>query len=169
VASIRVVLSHIQARVSARDSYHRALVMVAPALVVAGCGGQPKVPVDEAAENIRKLALGYVQYAAANRGVGPADQAVLEKFLVTRHGFSPEEAKACFVSPRDNQPFMVRWSQRPSGSGPIGPNPPKPAIIIAERNGADGTRYTADGLVSVKELPASEVSQLFSAENADGR
>ena len=112
----------------------RGLGLAGALVVVLGCGGRSTVPTDDAAENIRKLALGYVQYAAGNQGVGPADQTELEKFLVERHGFSPEDAKACFVSPRDNQPFIVRWGQRPFESGPVGPNPPKPAPIVAETN-----------------------------------
>jgi hypothetical protein len=144
------------------------LGVVVAMLLIPGCGRRPDVPVDDAAEHLRKLALGYVQYAATNRGVGPANQAVLEKVLVERNGLSPEETKACFISPRDNQPFIVRWGQRPTGSGPAGPSPPKPAIIIAELNGANGTRYVADGLMSVKELPAAEVSQLFAEPSSVG-
>lgn len=134
--------------------------IMALSLSVASCRHSPPVPVGDAAERIRKLALAYVQFAATNNGVGPADQDSLTKFLAKRNGLSSEEAKAYFVSPRDNQPYIVRWGQRPLGSGPIGPEIPKPSIIVIERTGAGGTRYVADGLVGIRQLTAEEFDQV---------
>jgi hypothetical protein len=111
------------------------------------------------AENIRKLALAYVQYAAANRDLGPPNQEALTKFLMQRDGLSQDEAKEYFVSPRDQLPYEVFWGRRPLGTGPIGHNPPRPSIIIVERTGAGGTRYVADGQVAVKEMSAAEFAQ----------
>lgn len=117
-----------------------------------GCESRKSdVPVGDAAENIRKLALAYVEYAAANKGVGPADKPTLANFLAKDNVLSAEEAEAFFVSPRDNQPYVIRWRQRPMGP-PVGNNPPQPNIIIFESTGADGTRHVVDGRLSVKEL-----------------
>jgi hypothetical protein len=128
-------------------------------LAATGCGSKSAVPVGDAAEKIRKLALGYVQYAASNRGIGPANQETLAKFMVERQGLTKEQAEACFVSPRDNQPYVVRWGQRPMGSAPVGPDPPQPAIIIYESTGANGTVYVANGQMSIKELSAADFAQ----------
>ena len=134
---------------------------LSPVLFVPGCGGTRTVPVGNAAENIRKLALGYVQFAAANQGVGPSNQDALKKFLIQHSGLSQQEADAAFTSPRDQQPYEIFWGQRPMGTRPVGHDPPKPAIIIVERAGAGGTRYVADGQLSIKEMPAAEIADIL--------
>lgn len=139
---------------------------LAVVVLLVGCAGKQTVPVGNAAEHIRKLALGYVQFAAANQGVGPADQETLKKHLIERSHLTPEQADSAFVSPRDNQPYQVFWAIRPMGSGPIGPDPPKPSIIIVEKTGADGTRYLADGRLSIRQLPPAEVDALLAGESS---
>ncbi len=140
-------------------SLRGTLVVTAATCLCSGCaGGKSDVPVGDAAENIRKLALAYVEYAAVNQGVGPADQPTLAKFLAKDNLISDEEAAEFFVSPRDKQPYVIRWRQRPMAS-PVGNNPPQPNIIIFESTGADGTRYVADGRLSVKELSDTAFSQ----------
>jgi hypothetical protein len=126
----------------------------------AGCGGDRDVPVGDAAENIRKLSLAYVQYAAASGGVGPADQKSLTKFMVERNGIPQDEAEKSFVSIRDNQPYIIRWGVRPQGSGPLGAEAPKPVVIVVERTGADGLRYVADSRPSVNQMTEDEIKQL---------
>lgn len=138
-----------------RAGFLAAVVLV----LVAGCGGESEVPVGDAAENIRKLALGYVQYAATNRGVGPADQKALTKFMVERNALPPEEVEKSFVSIRDNQPYIIRWGLRPQGSGPLGAQAPQPVIIIMERTGAEGTRYVADSRPEISQMTEEELKQ----------
>jgi hypothetical protein len=129
--------------------------------IMAGCGrGTPDVPVGDAAENIRQLALAYVEYAAGHKGVGPADQAALAKALVTTAGVSAEEAKARFTSPRDKKPYVIRWKQRPMEPA-LGHDPPKARLLIYEQDGLDGTRYTADGQLSIKEMSDEQISQTY--------
>ena len=126
---------------------------------MAGCGrGKSDVPVGDAAERIRKLALAYVEFASTNGGRGPSNQEALAKFLQRQDKISIEEANGLFVSPRDNEPYVIRWGQTPMGR-PVGGQPPKPNIIIYEKTGADGTRYVADGRLSVKELSDEAFSQ----------
>jgi hypothetical protein len=136
---------------------------------VAGCGGESQVPVGDAAESIRKLALAYVQFAAANKGVGPADQDTLEKFLAKRNAISSEQARAYFVSPRDNQPYIIRWGQRPLGSGLTGAEVPKPSVIILERTGVDGMRYVADGQLGIRQLSDEKLDQLIDTAEVSNR
>jgi hypothetical protein len=140
--------------------YYSALALAAVSLVFhAGCS-EPEVPVGDAAENIRKLALGYVQYAAANGGVGPADQQALTKFMVERNNIPQDEVEKSFVSIRDKQPYIIRWGVRPQGTGPMGARPPQPVILIMERTGADGVRYVADSRPSVNQMTEEELKQL---------
>jgi hypothetical protein len=157
--SLRIVLRSGRVQSNGLRPRFAAICVLAAVIVVAGCGGGPEVPVGNPAENIRKLALAYVRYAATNRGVGPSNQEALTTFLMQSNGLSQEEAKEYFVSPRDHQPYDVYWGRRPLGTGPIGHNPPQPSIIIVERTGAEGTRYVADGQVAVKEMSAAEFAR----------
>jgi hypothetical protein len=126
-----------------------------------GCGRRASdVPSGEAAGNIRQLALAYVGYAGAHGGVGPAKQEELAKFVAQRESVSEQEANARFTSPRDNKPYVIRWKQRSHGP-PIGHDPPKPTLIIYEQDGLGGTRYTADGQLSIKEMSDEQISQAY--------
>jgi hypothetical protein len=129
--------------------------------IVAGCAtSDSDVPVGDAAENIRKLALAYVEYAAAHNGVGPPDQAALAQTLVKTSGDSAEEANARFTSPRDNKPYVIRWKQRPMGP-PRGHDPPKARLLIYEQEGLDGKRYSADGQLSIREMSDENIRQTY--------
>jgi hypothetical protein len=155
----RVIQRSSKQRGTVSTSLPGILYLAIASCVFGGCaGGKSDVPIGDAAENIRKLALAYVEYAAANNGVGPADKQTLAKFLAKDNLITTGEAEAFFVSPRDNQSYVIRWGLRPMGR-PIGPNPPQPNIIIFENTGADGTRYVADGRLSVKELSTEAFSR----------
>jgi hypothetical protein len=125
-----------------------------------GCRQKSNVPVGDAAENLRTLALAYVQFAAQNRGVGPKNKAALKKFMVEQQLLSDQEAERSFVSLRDNQPYVVRWGVRPMGSQPMGKNPPTPEIIIYEQSGDGDTRHVANGQLSITEVPEEEFSKM---------
>lgn len=128
---------------------------------IAGCGrGTSNVPDDDAAENIRQLAVAYLEYAATHKGVGPGDQAALAKTLVTTAGISAEEANARFTSPRDKKPYVIRWKQRPREPA-LGPDPPKASLLIYEQDGLGGTRYTADGQLAIKEMSDEDIRATY--------
>jgi hypothetical protein len=146
------------AGVSSRAASLSGLAVFVTAIV--GCGGKADVPVGDAAENIRKLALAYVQYASAHGGVGPADEETLAKAVAASEGISAEEAKKRFTSIRDNKPYVIRWKQRPIAPA-TGPDMPKANLLIYEQDGAEGTRYTADGRLSIKELSNELLSQQY--------
>jgi hypothetical protein len=131
-------------------------------LAAVGCagGGKSDVPVGDAAENIRKLALAYVEYAAAHGGVGPANEEQLAKSLADAAGISPAEAKSRFTSIRDNKPYTIRWKMRTMAPR-TGPDAPKPNLLIYESEGLNGTRYTADGRLSIKEMTDEQIKQTY--------
>ncbi|RIK76802.1 MAG: hypothetical protein DCC67_13425 [Planctomycetota bacterium] len=144
-----------------------ALSALAAVSALCGCSKKPDVPTGDAADRIRKVALAYVQYAGTNRGVGPADKATLLKFMAKQNQITEAEAEEAFVSPRDNLPWVIRWKQRPL-EAPVGPNPPKANVLVYEQQGADGTRYIADGQLSVKELPPELFQHVAPEEGASG-
>lgn len=128
---------------------------------LAGCGKRSSdVPVGDAAENIRKLALAYVRYASEYGGLGPPDRAAFAKAVVASAGDTDAEASARFTSIRDNKPYVILWKQRPMGPA-INHNPPQPTLIIYEQDGLDGKRYTADGRMSIKEMSDEQIRQTY--------
>jgi hypothetical protein len=78
--------------------------------------------------------------------------------MVERSDVSPEEAEARFTSPRDQQPYVIRWAQRSKGYS-------HPAIIIFESQGADGTRYVANDLMSIQELTDDQFAEAVPSES----
>lgn len=124
-----------------------------------GCGPESKVPTGDPAENLRKLALSYVQFAGQNRGMGPKDKETLKQFMIRRNGVPEQEAEARFISPRDNEPYGIRWGMRPTKPGPTPADTPEPEIIIYEAVGADGTRYVADGRMNILEYTEEEFAK----------
>lgn len=148
----------------------RWYVVLSVAIVscAAGCGAKTDVPAGDAAENIRKLALGYVQYAGANKGVGPADEDTLIQFISKRNGMTTEEAKKYLVSIRDSQPYVIRWGLHPMAPMTNPAESPKPNVIVFEKSGANGTRYIADGRLSVREVSGEEFSQLVPDHSSSG-
>ncbi|MEO2047970.1 MAG: hypothetical protein ABGX16_15530 [Pirellulales bacterium] len=142
---------------------HSLLLMaVVTCMAIVGCSQKSQVPTGKPAENIRKLALAYVQSSSTNRGIGPKDKQSLIKFMVHRIGLSEQEADKLFVSPRDNHPYVILWGIALEGSGPMGPRPPKPKIIAYEKSGADGTRYVADGRISIVQMSQEDFSKWIS-------
>jgi hypothetical protein len=135
-------------------------ICLAITVVLSSCSKKSDVPVGDAADNIRKLALAYVRYAADHGGVGPADQKALAKVVAENMGESEKEAEARFTSIRDNKPYVIRWKQRPMGRA-AGPNPPQPTLLIYEQEGLGGTRYVADGRLSIKEMSDEQISQTY--------
>lgn len=123
-----------------------------------GCGAKVDENTVDPAENIRQLALSYVQYSAQNRGVGPKDKEKLKEFMIKRNGMNEADAEARFISPRDNEEYVIRWGLRPQGSGPIGPDPPKSPIIIYEKTGDGRTHITADGKMAVITMSEEELA-----------
>jgi hypothetical protein len=146
-------------RVGSSRAFLGILFVLAAVMFFTGCSKGVEVPVGDAAENIRKLALGYVQYAAQHGGTGPKNRESLAKFLVERSGYTREDADKSFVSPRDNQPYVIRWGQSPLG--PMGPEVEmaKANILIFERTGADGVRYTADGRMAIRQMTEAELEK----------
>lgn len=125
------------------------------AAAACGCGGPAENLTDETAERLRQVTLAYVQHAAQNRGIGPADAAQLRTALSAGQGLAADEVETCLISPRDGLPWAVRWGKRPLGDAPLGPAPPRPEIVAFERQGIDGVRYAGDGRVSVRPYDAA--------------
>lgn len=141
----------------------------APVLVVAcvvGCNESPELT-SPAARRLQALSTTYLDYAAA-RGAGPSSRQQLQAHFQNVPGHilsaaevSPKEAGAVLISPRDGQPFIIRYGVGLS----IGTNV---SMIACERSGRDGTRLAAyaDGRIALVGDDAAK--ELMQGEFAKG-
>ncbi|MDC0934787.1 hypothetical protein OAS39_00775 [Pirellulales bacterium] len=104
-----------------------------PALV--SCGPQAYVPTGQEAEQIRQLAVAYMQYLGSHNGRSPKSEMKFREYLELALEYDHAEIDAMLISPRDGEPYHVVYNVRITGS--------KPVVVAHEQSGLDGTRYIA--------------------------
>jgi hypothetical protein len=133
----------------------RWLVLLGALLVgSAGCAEKGNTGTGDAAERMRTLAVNYMRHAGQYQGNGPASEAKFKDFIKKvglPEGVTIDEL---FVSPRDNQPYEIRYKVRPGSPGPDSP------VIMWEKTGEGGTRQIARANGSVLVVPEAEFEQL---------
>ena len=123
-----------------------------------GCGGGSKeFTVTET--NLKQLAILYGQYLASNRGKAPSSEPEFKNFLKKMdrerlEAFQVTDIDKLFVSPRDNQPYVVVYR----GQGGLGP-PGGATVIAYEQTGVDGKRYVALSNTAVEEMDEEKFRQ----------
>jgi hypothetical protein len=112
---------------------------------------------------LQVLASLYGRYTAKNRGQPPADEAALRKFIPTLSAeeqaalaVDPANLDKVFVSPRDGQPYVVRYKVRTGVPAADGSTP----VIAYERAGKNGKRMVAYSNAKVEEIDESRLKQL---------
>lgn len=133
--------------------------LVCLAIAAWGCGGgnRPAPPVES---NLKCLAVFYGRYIQQHRGQTPPNAEEFKKFIT---GLRPEELKAwkitdvdkAFASPRDGQPYMVRYAIALSPPGTSGV-----PVVAYEQQGVRGRRYIANALGAVEEVDEARFRQL---------
>ena len=68
---------------------------------------------------------------------------------------SAAEVDTLFVSPRDGQPYDVRYNDPPPAEGPQGP-----AAVVVERVGKDGKRFVAYFTGKVEEIDDAQYQKV---------
>jgi hypothetical protein len=129
------------------------------AVLSIGCGSRAR-PAAPGEKNIRALAVFYGRYIGSHRGQPPANEAAFKAFVKS---LKPEDiagmvdgatdAETLFISPRDKEPFVIRYGLRPG--------PGAPEVLIHEKNGLNGRRLVALGLGAVEEVDATRFAQLL--------
>ena len=71
-------------------------------------------------------------------------------------GVDPSNLDSLFTSPRDNQPFVVRYQQAKSAGGMMGG---QPIVVAYEKTGVDGKRAVVTSLAGVEELDEAQFKQ----------
>ena len=113
----------------------------------------------------QRLANTYTFFQARNGYRGPKNEAELKEFCADPHnkkgferaGIDLSNIDALFVSPRDNQPFRIRYGV--AGS-PMGFNEP----LVFESVGVEGEVMVGFGDSKSKLMSPEEADELFSAK-----
>jgi hypothetical protein len=143
---------------SRRGGWRAVLLLV---IFCLGCGGGQKpgqVP-------IRGLSVCYGQYQARNRGQAPPSEKDFKEFIqkqMTREflegfGASPEDLDKLFISPRDKEPYQVRYKALLRPPGPDG----KGEIVIWEKEGVNGKRMVAYSTTKSDEIDDATFKELM--------
>jgi len=116
---------------------------------LAGCSHGP----DPGIKNLELLAQYYNQYASEHRSMAPPDEATFKQYLSTKN---VADADKLFVSPRDKQPYKIKYgvSTAPDYSkGLVTPDQAGNQIVIAEeQTGVGGKRQAAYNSGVIKEV-----------------
>jgi hypothetical protein len=126
-----------------------------------GCSGPPAVNAPERVP-LRQLAIFYGKYRSSHQGQPPKDEAQFKQYikgLDARHlstaGLTLAEVDSLFVSPRDGQPYDVRYGAPPPTEGPDGP-----VAVVAERVGKGGRRFVAYSTGKVEEIDETQYQKV---------
>jgi hypothetical protein len=143
------------------------LICVASVVFLGGCGGGSK-PQPKAEAHLQALAVFYGRYLSQNRGQPPADEKAFKQFLARLNpseftSFGLANPDEMFVSPRDNQPYVVRYNVPVAPPGPQGP-----AVVAYEQTGVGERRYVAFGLGGVEEVDETRFRQLVPESGQSG-
>jgi hypothetical protein len=104
--------------------------------------------------NLTSLAKYYGMYQGQNKGQTPPDEPKFKEFIAKRD--STAKLDELFVSPRDRQPYVVRYGLK------VGvPDAKKGAPIIAyEKEGVGDKRMVARSTTQVDELDEAQFKEL---------
>jgi hypothetical protein len=106
---------------------------------------------------LEKLLRMY-QFHATKKGKGPANEQALKDFIKNLSAEEkkqyevPDDVDALFVSPRDGQPYTMRYG--------VVPNPSSSEPLIWEQAGQDGKRFVALSMGYVEEKSDDEFQAL---------
>jgi len=138
----------------------RFAVLFAFCVVAAGCEGKTGRELEPVEANVKNIAIFYGRYLSQNRGRTPPDQEALKKFITSHPAtelaaLKITDVEQLFVSPRDNQPYVVLYGAKLPPPGPSGS-----PVIAYEKDGAGGRRFVAFANAGVEELDDVRFRQL---------
>lgn len=127
------------------------------------CTSGPTAP-PEGEAHLGKLARAYGMYQAKHRGQTPPSEAKFKEFLKNnkeiRTNFKIDDVNALFISPRDKQPYVVKYGLRSTAII----NPKLPPLIAYEKTGVNGKHYVAYGTTEVTEVDEARLKELVGSK-----
>jgi hypothetical protein len=110
--------------------------------------------------NLKVLAVFYGRYVTQHRGQAPPDADAFRKFIEALPqgelaAMHVTDVGSIFTSPRDGQPYVVRYGVAQQGPSPTGAPP-----VAYEQTGVGGRRCVAFALGQVEEVDERRFKQL---------
>jgi len=138
----------------------RFAVLFSLTLVAAGCQDKTGRELEPVESNVKNIAIFYGRYVSQNRGRTPPNEEALKKFIASHPAtelaaLKITDVEQLFVSPRDNQPYVVRYGAKLPPPGPSGS-----PVIAYEKDGVGGRRFVAFAHAGVEELDDARFRQL---------
>lgn len=129
-----------------------------------GCGKPPEVTRQPVESSMQSLVIGYGQYLARNQGKSPPNEEAFRRFL---EKLSDDERKQMgigavsevFRSPRDEQPYVIRYGVTIPPPGPGGA-----AWIAHEKEGKEGKRFVAFATGQIREVDEAGFQEITKAK-----
>lgn len=136
-----------------------ALYLSAGLLTSWGCNEQNPPPTPQES-HLKALAVCYGKFIQQNKGQPPKDEAEFKAFIQklgpSQIPGGAADLDSLFISPRDRQPYVVRYGLDRSQMMP-GPNMP---VVAYEQTGLEGKRYVADMVGGVREVDEAKFKEL---------
>ena len=138
----------------------RFAVLISFCVVAAGCQRKPAGELAPAESNVKSIAIFYGRYMSQNRGRTPPDKEALKKFIASHPAtelaaLKITDVEQLFVSPRDQQAYVVLYGAKLPPPGPSGS-----PVIAYEKDGDGGRRFVAFANAGVEELDDARFRQL---------
>lgn len=135
-------------------------VLFSCCIIAAGCQDKTGRELEPVETNVKNLAIFYGRYVSQNRGQTPANEEELKKFIAGHPAselaaFKITDVGQLFVSPRDKQPYVIRYGFALPPPGPSGS-----PVIAYEKAGVGGRRFVAFANAGVEELDDARFRQL---------
>ena len=141
----------------------KAALLLAAVAALYGCSsrGGPSTPPEELL-TLKPIARFYGNYFQTHQGNPPPDEAAFKAFLKESQNADLLKAEhkvtdidKMFISPRDNQPYVIFYGRIPNSSGPGGA-----PVVAYEKKGREGKRYIASAVGAIEEVDEAAFRKL---------
>lgn len=130
------------------------LIALLVVFLTGGCSDPGRPNQAEESSSLKPLATFYGKFVNQHGGKAPGSEAEFKAFLKEpknaeslRLEFQVADIDAMFVSPRDNQPYVVTYGTLAGPPGPGGA-----PVVAHEKTGVEGRRFVASALGAVEDV-----------------
>ena len=129
-----------------------------------GCGAK-SVPQPPTEANLKTLYVLFGQYTGQNRGQSPPDAAAFKKFVQSLDAeqlksLTDKDVDSLFISPRDNQPYVIHYKAEMGVPGVGTPDAPGGGWLAHEETGVNGKKYLLLSTGIIEEVDAQRFAEI---------